>query len=107
MRIKQNKITVTDRNNRKAGKAGTRASGHVLPLSGENHHLHQALANEPDVRAEQVARGKALIADPNYPSQAQLKKIAGLLAENLSHPVGPLDSSVANTGRLAITTVAA
>jgi hypothetical protein len=107
MRIKQNKITVTDRNNRKPGQAATRASGHVLPLPDESRHHDQALANEPDVRAEKVARGKALIADPNYPSKEQLKKIAGLLAENLNSPDTLLDSSVARTDRIAITTVAA
>ncbi len=107
MRIKQNKITVADRNNRHAGNAVTRASGHVRPLPDESHHLKQTVANEPDVRAEMVARGKALIADPNYPSQEQLKKIAGLLVENLNSPNSLLDSSVASTARIAITTVAA
>jgi hypothetical protein len=107
MRIKQNKITVPDRNNRKVGKGGTRASGRVLPLSDESHPLGQTLANEPDVRAEKVARGKALIADPNYPSKEQLKKIAGLLAENLNSLDSLLDSSVASTDKIAITTVAA
>jgi len=105
MRTKQNKITVTDRNNRKASHAATRASGRVLPLSDESRHQDQTLANEPEVRAEKVARGKALIADPNYPSKEQLKKIAGLLAENLNGRL--LASSVARTDRIAITTVAA
>ena len=41
-----------------------------------------ALRTVPDVRAEVVARGKALIADPNYPSKRQMTKIAGLLAEH-------------------------
>ena len=36
----------------------------------------------PEVRADQVARAKALIADPNYPSEKQLDKIANLLARN-------------------------
>ena len=43
----------------------------------------QALAETPDVRADKVARGKALIADPNYPSKEQMRKIAGLLAEKM------------------------
>jgi hypothetical protein len=38
------------------------------------------LAMTPDVRAEVVARGKALVADPNYPSKEQIKKIARVLA---------------------------
>jgi hypothetical protein len=39
----------------------------------------------PDVRAEVVARGKALIANPNYPSTEQVKSIAKLLAGELQH----------------------
>jgi hypothetical protein len=37
------------------------------------------LASAPEVRAEMVARGRALIADPNYPSREQLVKIGRLL----------------------------
>ena len=44
----------------------------------------QSLAETPNVRAEKVTRGKALIADPNYPSAEQIRAIAGLLAENMS-----------------------
>jgi hypothetical protein len=44
----------------------------------------EALAETPDVRADKVARGKALIADPNYPSKDQMKRIAGLLAEKMA-----------------------
>jgi hypothetical protein len=43
----------------------------------------QSLAETPDVRAEKVARGKALIADPNYPPKEQMKAIAGVLADNI------------------------
>ena len=45
-------------------------------------HLEPELANTPDVRAEEVARGKALVADPNYPSKEQLRKVASVLAAN-------------------------
>lgn len=44
--------------------------------------LSMALSEVPDVRAEMVARGKALIADPNYPSKAQLRKVAEVIAAN-------------------------
>lgn len=50
--------------------------------AGTKSIQNQALTKTPDVRAENVARGKALIADPNYPSQEQIKKIANLLAAN-------------------------
>jgi len=43
----------------------------------------EALANTPDVRAANIARGKALIANPDYPSKDQIGQIANLLAANL------------------------
>ncbi len=33
----------------------------------------------PEVRSEMVERGKALLADPNYPSRQICEKIAGLV----------------------------
>ena len=36
-----------------------------------------------EVRAEKIARAAALVADKNYPSDAQLAKLAGLLAKHL------------------------
>lgn len=107
MRTKQNKMTVTGRNYRQAGNAVTRASGHVLPLSNEDHQLKQMLADERDVRAGEVARGKALIANPDYPSKEQMKKIAGLLAENSNGRENFLKSSDVRTEKIVITTVAA
>ena len=42
--------------------------------------LEQSLASIPKVRPEKVAQAAALVADPNYPSDVQLNKMAGLLA---------------------------
>jgi hypothetical protein len=39
-----------------------------------------AAPREAGNRAETVARGKALIADPNYPSASQMAKVANILA---------------------------
>lgn len=50
----------------------------------ESHRIQSALREIPDVRAEAVARGKALVADPNYPSAEQVKSIARLLAKHLA-----------------------
>ena len=107
MKTKQNKLAVNGRNNRKSGNIISRASGDVMPLSGENPDLKQKLDTKPDVRADKVARGKALIADPDYPSQETMRKVAGLLAEKLAGPEKLVDSSAASTDRTAITTVAA
>ncbi len=46
----------------------------------DSHSLDVSLAATPEVRAAKVARGKALIADPNYPSAQHIKKIARVLA---------------------------
>lgn len=46
--------------------------------------LAEKLATTPEVRAEQVTRAKALIADPNYPSTATINKVARQLADNIA-----------------------
>jgi hypothetical protein len=42
------------------------------------------LAATPEVRADQVARAQALIADPNYPNAATISKVACQLADKIS-----------------------
>jgi hypothetical protein len=41
--------------------------------------LRSALAGQPEVRPDVVARGLALAADPNYPSAAILKSVASAI----------------------------
>lgn len=41
------------------------------------------LAATPTVRADQVARAKALIADPNYPDSKVVQKVAQSLADKI------------------------
>jgi len=41
--------------------------------------LSAALASQPEVRPEVVARGKALAADPSYPGPEILSKVAGMI----------------------------
>ena len=49
------------------------------------HERHlEALRNEPAVRAEEVARGKALAADPNYPPDDLLAKLAEIFVNDAS-----------------------
>ena len=84
MRIERNYQTTTAANIEKAAKPATPATGSSVSAFQEAHQLNQAMANTPTVRADQVARAKALIADPNFPSSGQLEKVAGLLANNLS-----------------------
>lgn len=46
---------------------------------GQAASLNAALADQPEVRPEVVARGRALAADPDYPSAAVLQKVAQLI----------------------------
>jgi anti-sigma28 factor (negative regulator of flagellin synthesis) len=85
MRIEQNILTTTTESVQKPSNASTTASTYSLTVSfDESHRLNQALSNTPDVRAEKVARAKAALADPNYPSKEQMKKVATMLASPTS-----------------------
>ncbi len=44
--------------------------------------LRAALDNVPEVRPEVVARGKALAADPSYPSAAIMQSVAGQIVNS-------------------------
>ena len=81
MRIERNQPTTPPAKVETTRRATAEQTTSVFP---ESDQLHQALATTPVVRAEQVARAKALIADPNYPSPQKLDQIAGLLARNLA-----------------------
>jgi hypothetical protein len=63
----------------------------TLPVAVRNRSIHSAddqistenaaflraeLKRQPEVRPEVVARGRALAADPNYPSMDALRKVA-------------------------------
>jgi len=47
--------------------------------TNQAQQLSAALAGQPEVRPEVVARGSALAADPNYPSAAIISKVAGMI----------------------------
>lgn len=46
--------------------------------------LAKKLAATPEVRSDEVARAKALIADPNYPNTTTIDKVARQIAKNIS-----------------------
>jgi len=49
-------------------------------LSTENAaFLRSELVRQPEIRPEVLERAQALAADPDYPSQEAIKKLAGLL----------------------------
>ena len=45
--------------------------------------LNQTLKQTPSVRAEKVARAKALIADSSYPPKAVIDQVAAVLAPHI------------------------
>lgn len=53
------------------------------PLQSTKNERHmEALRKEPDVRTTEVERGKALAADPNYPSDDILAKLAEIFVND-------------------------
>ena len=51
------------------------------PSAARETRLRDLLAKEPAVRPDEVERGKALAADPNYPSGDLLAKLAEMFVE--------------------------
>jgi hypothetical protein len=62
------------------GAGASPASDSVKP--GVSEKLMEAIRNEPETRAEVVERGRALVADPDYPSAEQLGKLAELFVRD-------------------------
>jgi len=46
--------------------------------------LQQTLKDSPQIRPEKVAQASALVADPSYPSDDVLNRMAGLLAQHIN-----------------------
>lgn len=46
--------------------------------------LQQSLKDSSQLRPEKVAQASALVADPGYPSDDDLDRLAGLLAQHLN-----------------------
>ena len=60
----------------KAAKAAKESAASETPQITKQEKLLAELAKEPDVRTQEVERGKALAADPGYPSDDLLAKLA-------------------------------
>lgn len=82
MKIETNFPVEARENIRNVNSKSARSTVNAPTQPAAADRLERTPLNAPDVRAEMVARGKALIADPNYPSATQIKKIAGVLAAN-------------------------
>ena len=87
MKIEPTFQTVTRENFRNLSRAAQPQTNHAFPSFARSRSLDMALAEVPDVRGSEVARGRTLIADPNYPSVAQIHNIAGVLTAHWNRPV--------------------
>jgi archaellum component FlaG (FlaF/FlaG flagellin family) len=61
----------------------TESTDTTMPFE-RTQSLEQSLKDTSQVRPEKVAQASALIADPNYPSDETLNRMAGLLAKHLN-----------------------
>ena len=68
----------------KTASAGAPASDRFSPEN--TAALKTALQNQPEVRPEVVARGRALAADPSWPTPEVLRQVGGMIlgSEDLS-----------------------
>ncbi len=79
MKIAMTVPTVPTQNFQSLSRAIKPVNSPGFTAFGHSRSLEMSLAEAPDVRAAVVARGRALIADPNYPSKAQMKNLARAL----------------------------
>ena len=56
-----------------------------VDLAGSTE-LARALENVPVVRADKVAKAKALVEDSSYPNETALSRVAGVLANHIRTP---------------------
>ena len=69
-------VPVPSKPTAKSAKPAKEPSAEQAPSATKQEKLLAALGNEPDVRAQEIERGKALAADPDYPSGDLLAKLA-------------------------------
>lgn len=77
---KLQETTATTRAEKKSAAAKSSAPQTDFTASAK---LALKLAATPETRADQVARAKALIADPNYPDAKTVRAIARKLADKI------------------------
>lgn len=51
--------------------------------------LARVRENVPTMRADKVAKAKALVAGPAYPNETTLRRVAGVLADHIEQPERP------------------
>lgn len=80
--LKTEGVTTPPKTAAKAAKPVKEPATDDAPPVAKREELLGALANEPAVRPEEIARGKDLAADPNYPSDDLLAKLADVFVKD-------------------------
>ena len=80
--LKTDSVTTPQKAATRSAKPAKETATEETPQTAKQEKLLGALANEPEVRPEEVARGKDLAADPNYPSDDLLAKLADVFLKD-------------------------
>ena len=80
--LKTDNVTTPPKTAARSAKPAKEPAAEETPPTAKQEKLLAALANEPAVRAEEVARGKDLAADPDYPSDDLLAKLADVFVKD-------------------------
>ena len=80
--LKTDSVTTPPRAAVRSAKPASEPTAAETPQVARQEKLRAALANEPEVRPDEVARGKELAADPNYPSDDLLAKLADVFVKD-------------------------
>jgi hypothetical protein len=82
--LKSEGVTPPPKQKGPAARATAASGTEDAPKAGKHEKLIGALASEPAVRPEEIARGKALAADAGYPSDDVLARLAELFVNDAS-----------------------
>ena len=80
--LKTDNVTTPPKAATRSAKPAKEPAAGETPLIAKQEKLLAALANEPEVRPEEIARGKDLAADPGYPSDDLLAKLADVFVKD-------------------------
>lgn len=80
--LKTDSVTTPPKAAARSAKPAKETATEETPPATKQEKLLGALANEPEVRAEEIARGQDLATDPNYPSDDLLAKLADVFVQD-------------------------
>ena len=83
--LKTDSVTTPPKATAKSAKPAKEPATEETPQMTKQDKLLAALAKEPEVRAGEIARGQELAADPGYPSDEMLAKLADIFVQDARH----------------------